>query len=203
MISILKLSVHFNTNPLYVFVTICFENYFSCGKQLYKCPCLSVRPSVRHTSGGNISQGFHSNSIKFIQDIHSLCEMINNILLFQGHLSNFNATQAIKTGLIWGFQAFSRERIRGVALISHADVSWSPSELIKILVTVCSFSSFWRHFDFVEHIKFVISGDSLENVWEKLHMLMYPHHFQNWLSFGHGLWFSSFWQHFDLTLIRW
>ena len=36
-----------------------------------------------------------------------------------------------------------------------------------ILVTVCWFSSFWRHFDLVKQVKFAVSRHFLENAWEE------------------------------------
>ena len=36
-----------------------------------------------------------------------------------------------------------------------------------ILVTVCWFSSLWCHFDLVKQVKSVVSGDFLQNTWEK------------------------------------
>ena len=49
-------------------------------------------------------------------------------------------------GQIWGFQAFLKEHMEGLAwnLILHADVCWPPAELIRLWlcsVDVCNFGA--------------------------------------------------------------
>ena len=52
------------------------------------------------------------------------------------------------------------------------------------------FSSFWRHFDLVKWVKFVVSGHfrrTHRGNGLKFCMLMYPNNLQNWFDFGHGM----------------
>ena len=70
----------------------------------------------------------------------------------------------------------------------------------KILVTVCSYSLFWRNFDLLKQAKFGVSG-----IFFRMHgrnglkfdNLIYPDHLWNWLQSGHGLLLffimASFW----------
>ena len=71
-----------------------------------------------------------------------------------------------------------------------------------IWVIVCWFSSFWRYFYLVKHVKMLVSGifywtHERNGMW--FYMLMYSDHLQNWLGFYHVCWFFSFWRHFDLA----
>ena len=70
--------------------------------------------------------------------------------------------------------------------IWHADVSWPPPELNR-LVTVYWFFSFWHYFDLVKQDKFVVSRRMHGENSLKFSLLMYPDHLQNWLHFGLGL----------------
>ena len=70
--------------------------------------------------------------------------------------------------------------------IWHADVSWTPSELIRFWW----FSSFGRHFNLVKQVKFGVSGDFRQyalnkwlNIWHG--DSSWPPF--NWLQFGHSL----------------
>ena len=73
----------------------------------------------------------------------------------------------------------------------------------KVLVIVCWFSSFWRHFDFVKQAKFAISGHFLENTREEL--------LQNWHVdvFWPPSEYMRFWSwyvdipHFGVILTQW
>ena len=47
-----------------------------------------------------------------------------------------------ETGQIWGFRAFSGERMEEMASIFHADVSWPPSELFSLWSWSVDFSNF-------------------------------------------------------------
>ena len=44
-------------------------------------------------------------------------------------------------GQIWGFQAFSGKPIKEMEIL-HADVSWPPSELIRLWLQFVDFSNF-------------------------------------------------------------
>ena len=43
---------------------------------------------------------------------------------------------------------------------------WTAFRTYQILVTVCSFCSFWGHLDLVKQVKYGVSGHFLENKWE-------------------------------------
>ena len=59
-----------------------------------------------------------------------------------------------------------------------------------MLVTICCFSSFGRHFDLVKQVKFGVSGIFFGTYGRNgllFDMLLCPDHIWNWLHFGHGL----------------
>ena len=68
-----------------------------------------------------------------------------------------------ETGEIYGFQAFLQNTRKEWPEIWHAGVSWASIWTDHKMVAVCRFSSFWRNFDLVEWVKFVVSGHFPEN----------------------------------------
>ena len=72
------------------------------------------------------------------------------------------------------FRAFAGERVEGMAWNFKCWCILTIFRADEIMVTVCWFSSVWRHFDLVKRVKFWVSG------------LMYLDHLQNWLVYGHS-----------------
>ena len=118
----------------------------------------------------------------------------NSILFFQGYLLNFKTTQA----KFEGFGHFPEKAWKEWPEIWHADVSWPHSELI-IFWSQSVFSSFWRRFNLVIKLKFVVSGLTHGENGLKLDMLMYLEQLQNCLDFGLGLFIFLVLWHFDLV----
>ena len=86
--------------------------------------------------------------------------------------------------------------------IFHADVYWPPSELIRLWSQSVDFSNFGTISTKWNGSNLGVPGIS----WRthvgnglKFCILMYLHHLQNWLDYGHGLLVFSFWRHFDLV----
>ena len=76
---------------------------------------------------------------------------------------------------VWrDFRAFAGERVEGMAWNFKCWCILTIFRAEEIMVTVCWFSSVWRHFDLVKQVKFWVSG------------LMYLDHLQNWLVYGHS-----------------
>ena len=72
--------------------------------------------------------------------------------------------------------------------ILHADPSFSPSELIMVMV--CWLFKFCHYFDLVKRFNLGLSGISWRTQGGngmKYCMLIYRDHIQSWLDYGHGL----------------
>ena len=95
-----------------------------------------------------------------------------------------------ETGQIWVFGHFPENAWRELPEIWYADVSWPPSELIRLWLWSVDFSNFgtiltqWN----VSNLGFVVSswrthrGNDLTFC-----MLMYPDHLKNWLDNDHSV----------------
>ena len=73
--------------------------------------------------------------------------------------------------------------------IWHADVSWSPSELIRchgLLSFPISAASWLNEAGEIGGFQ-AFSWENAREEWPEICMLMYPDHLQNWLDFSHGL----------------
>ena len=72
-----------------------------------------------------------------------------------------------------GFWAFAGERMEGMAWNFACWCIVTTFRTGKIMVTVCWFYSFWRHFDLVKGVKFGVSGHFLENTWREWAEILY------------------------------
>ena len=61
-------------------------------------------------------------------------------------------------GQIWVSRHLLENPLRKWPDIWHADVSWSPSGLIRFWSQFVDFFSFWCYFDLVKQVKFGVSG---------------------------------------------
>ena len=104
-----------------------------------------------------------------------------------------------ETAQIWGFPVFSWECV-GVMTWNLA--CWCIMTTYRkknTLVTVCWFSSAWRHFHFVRLVKFETSFLRMHGSnGFKFGMLVYPDHLDNFQIWVVVQWFFSFWHQFDL-----
>ena len=64
-------------------------------------------------------------------------------------------------------RAFAGERMEGMAWNFACWCIVTTFRTDQIMVTVCSFSSFWRHFDLVKRVKFGGSGHFPGNAWRE------------------------------------
>ena len=69
-------------------------------------------------------------------------------------------------GQFWDLGISRRTYEREWPKMWHADVSLSPTELIKFWSWSVDFPPFWHHFDLVKHIISGLSRHFLENAWE-------------------------------------
>ena len=107
-----------------------------------------------------------------------------------------------ETGQICNFRTFPGERKGGMTWTLTCWCILTTFWTYKILAMVCLCSSFSHHFDLVKQVKCGVSGDFLQNAWEK--WLDIWHADVSWLhcqlfTIWNGLLIFLFWWYFDLV----
>ena len=85
----------------------------------------------------------------------------------------FTTCPSVRPSVRRGFRAFAGERMEGMAWNFACWCIMTTFRSDKIMVTVCSFSSFLRHFDLVKRVKFGVSRHFLENAWGEWAGILY------------------------------
>ena len=140
------------------------------------CPSvrLSVHPSVRLERFPGICQRTHEgNGLKFCMLMYLEAQ---NWLDYGHGLFIFLLLVPLwlsETGQIWCFRAFPGDHMEGMGwnFVCWCIVTTFRND--EMMVMVCSFSSFWRHFDLVKRVKFGVSGHYLENAWREWAEILY------------------------------
>ena len=177
--SLLNKSSGFGQNCNCVFLAICFQFVhfylaFVVASKIKLIPHLNF-----HCSHFEWSEIWHADES---WPPWELIFMLSHCLLILLILAAFWLSE---TDQICDFQPFSREHKGGKASNLACWCILTTVRTDQILVTVCWYSSFWRHFDLVEQVKFGVSGIFFRTHGKnglKFDILMYLD--WNWFTFG-------------------
>ena len=118
------------------------------------------------------------------------------------HPTNRNRFWCVRPFVRIDFGAFPEERLEGIACYSACWCILTTFLTDYILVMVCWFSFFWRHFDLVKRVNLWFPGISRRKHKGnslKYYMLMYHDDCQNWFDYGQSLLINIILAHFYLV----